>query len=238
MPSEPYAIQYSEAGRKSRKELPDKTQVVFLDVLDELSGDPNAFPGRTQTIDREGRIRIYAHPNPPLQITFEVDEPKHQLYVMHAVLQQVQVTKPLFISYSHKDAEWLAKLRMFLRPLEDQGLLRVWDDREIQAGALWMDDIRHSLETARVAVFLITQNFLNSEFIRDKEMPALLSSAKNRGCLVFWIAVSSSTVGDSEIAQFQAANDPSSPLDTLPEAKQNEVFKKIYDRMKEAVNVN
>ena len=232
-----YAVQQSDAAKKSRKELPRETLVALFDVLDKLAENPDAFPGRTQPISRDGRIRVYTHPSPPLQITFEVLEETRVLYLLHFVAPQVHVTKPVFISYSHQDAAWLAKLKMFLRPLEDRGMLHVWDDTDIKPGSLWMDEIRQSLESARVAVFLITQNFLNSEFIREKELPQLLANAQDRGCVVFWIAVSASTVDDSEIARFQAANDPSCPLDTLSEADQNRVLKQIYDRMKQAVQV-
>ncbi len=238
MPSEPYAIQQSDAARKSRKELPSQTLNLLFDVLDTLAEDPNAFPGRMQTISRDGRIRVYTHPSPALQITFELDEQARVLYLLHFVAPQVQVTKPVFISYSHKDVEWLTKLKMFLQPLEDQGLLHVWDDSDIKPGALWMDEIRQSLASARVAVFLITQNFLSSEFIREKELPVLLKSAQDRGCTVFWIAISASTVDDSEIAQYQAANDPKAPLDSLSPAEQNRVLSEIYKRMKQAVQPN
>lgn len=237
MPPErlPYAVQQSDAAKKSRKELPRETLLVLFDVLDKLAEDPDAFPGRTLAISRDGRIRVYTHPSPALQITFEVAEDTHVLYLLHFVAPQVQVTKPVFISYSHKDVVWLTKLKMFLRPLEDQGLVRVWDDTDIRPGSQWMDEIQQSLAGARVAVFLITQHFLNSDFIREKELPVLLKSAQDRGCQVFWIAVSTSTVGDSEIARFQAANDPEHPLDSLTEPDQNRVLKQIYDRMKQAV---
>jgi hypothetical protein len=68
---------------------------------------------------------VYTHPNPALQITYEVDEKERLLYLLHFVAPKVQVTKPVFISYSHKDGAWLGKLKMFLQPLEDQGLLRI-----------------------------------------------------------------------------------------------------------------
>jgi TIR domain len=232
-----YAVRQSAAATQSRKALPRETLMVLFDVLDKLAENPDAFPGRTQSISRDGRIRVYSHPGPALQITFEVDVEKRVLDLLHFVAPQVQVTKPVFISYSHQDAAWLAKLKLFLRPLEDRGMLHVWDDTDIQPGSLWMDEIRQSLESARVAVFLITQNFLNSEFIREKELPQLLSNAQDRGCIVFWIAVSASTVDDSELARFQAANDPACPLDTLSEPDQNRVLKQIYDRMKQAVQV-
>ena len=230
-----YAIQQSETARKSRKDLPRETLLVLFDVLDRLAEDPDAYPGRTAPISRDGRIRVYTHPSPPLQITFEVIEDQRVLYLMHFVSPQVQITKPVFISYSHQDREWLAKLKLFLRPMEDQGLLQVWDDSDIKPGARWADDIKAALDGARIAVFLVTQNFLNSNFIREKELPTLLKNAQDRGCLIFWVAVSASTVDDSEIGRFQAANDPNQPLDSLSSSEQNRVLKQIYDRMKDAV---
>jgi mRNA-degrading endonuclease RelE of RelBE toxin-antitoxin system len=232
-----YAIQYSEEATRSRKQLPPDVLLVLFDVIDALAEDPDGRPERTTPLSRDGRIRVYKHSQPPLEVTYEVERDRRVVYLLHFVAPKLQVTKPVFISYCHKDAEWLLKLRMFLRPLEDRGLMRVWDDRDIKPGSEWLEDIRRSLGAARVAVFLITQNFLNSEFIREKELPALLEKAKAGGCLVFWIAVSASTVEDSEIARFQAANDPNLPLDKLSEADQNGVFKSLYDRMKEVVQV-
>jgi hypothetical protein len=230
-----YAIQYSDTAKESRKELPPEAVLALFDVIDKLAENPDAFPSWTKPISRDGRTRLYTHPNPALQITYEVDEKEHLLYLLHFVAPKVQVTKSVFISYSHKDAAWLAKVKMFLKPLEDQGLLQIWDDTNISPGSEWLEEIKRSLESAQVAVFLITQNFLSSEFISQKEFPMLLDKANNRGCLIFWIAVSSSTVGDSELSRFQAANDPNKPLDTLPEPAQNTVLTDIYNRMKKAI---
>jgi hypothetical protein len=231
----PYAIQYSDTAKESRKELPPEAMLALFDVIDKLAENPDAFPNWTKPISRDGRIRLYTHPKPALQITYEVDEKEHLLYLLHFVAPKVQVTKSVFISYSHKDVAWLTKVKMFLKPLEDQGLLQIWDDTNISPGSEWLEEIKRSLESAQVAVFLITQNFLSSEFISQKEFPMLLDKANNRGCLIFWIAVSSSTVGDSELSRFQAANDPNKPLDTLPEPAQNTVLTDIYNRMKKAI---
>jgi internalin A len=138
---------------------------------------------------------------------------------------------------SHKDAKWLEKLKQFLRPLEEKELIRVWDDTEIRAGSDWLGDISKALESARVAVFLVTQNFLNSPFIREKELPVLIDAAKNRGCLIFWIAVSSSTFEDSPLAKLQGAIPPSAPLDLMSDAEQSKVLTDIYRKMKAAVSV-
>jgi hypothetical protein len=235
--TEPYAIQYSESGRASRKELPPEATSALLDVLDGLAANPDAFPGRVRKISRDGSIRLYSHPSPPLQVTFEIDTSRRVLYRQHFVAPTVQVTKPVFISYSHKDAKWLEKLKQFLRPLEDQQLIRVWDDTEIRTGSDWLGDIGKALESARVAVFLITQNFLDSPFIREKELPKLIEAANNRGCLIFWIQVSSTTFEDSPLAKFQGAIPPNTPLDLMSDAEQSKVLADIYRKMKAAVSV-
>ena len=232
-----YAIQYSESGRASRKELPPEAMAALFDVLDALAANPDAFPGRVRAISRDGSIRLYSHPSPALQVTYEVDSSRRVLYLQHFVAPKVQITKPVFISYSHKDAKWLKKLKQFLRPLEEKELIRVWDDTEIRAGSNWLGDISKALESARVAVFLVTQNFLDSPFIREKELPVLIDAAKNRGCLIFWIAVSSSTFEDSPLAKFQGAIPPSAPLDLMSDAEQSKVLTDIYRKMKAAVSV-
>jgi TIR domain len=235
--TEPYAIQYSESGRASRKELPPESMSALFDVLDALAANPDAFPGRVRAISRDGSIRLYSHPSPSLQVTYEVDTSRRVLYLQHFVAPKVQITKPVFISYSHKDEKWLEKLKQFLRPLEDQELMRVWDDTEIRPGSDWLGEIRKALESARVAVFLLTQNFLDSPFIREKELPVLIEAAKNRGCLIFWIAVSSTTFEDSPLAKFQGAIPPNAPLDLMSEPEQSKVLTEIYRKMKAAVLV-
>jgi TIR domain len=232
-----YATQYSESGRVSRNELPPEAKSALSDVLDALAANPDAFPGRVRAISPDGKIRLYSHPSPPLQVLYEVDTSRRVLLLLHFVAPKLQVAKPVFISYSHEDAEWLEKLRQFLRPLEEQELIRVWDDNEIRPGSDWLGEIRKALESARVAVFLVTQDLLNSPFIRSQELPALLEAAKNKGCLIFWIAVSSSTVADSPLAKFQAANSPTEPLDLMPEPQQNKVLVEISRKMREVVSI-
>lgn len=236
--TEAYAIKYSESGKASRRELLPEALSALFDIQDALADNPDAFPGRTRAISRDGTVRLYSHPSPPLQVTYEVDTAHRVLYLLHFVAPKVAVTRPVFISYSHKDAKWLEKLKLFLRPLEDQDLIRVWDDTEIQTGAKWLDEIQKALGSARVAVFLVTQDLLNSPFIRNKELPALLEAANDRGCLIFWIAVSSTTFEDSPLAKFQGAIPPNKPLDLLPEPEQNELFTVIYQKMKAAVSIH
>jgi hypothetical protein len=197
---------------------------ALFDVLDLLASDPDVLKGRIRAISLNGKILLYSHPSPPLQMTYEIGPSRRVIYLLHFVSPKLQITKPVFISYSHKDAQWLVKLKQFLRPLEEQELIRVWDDTEIRPGSEWLSEIRKALESARVAVFLVTQNLLDSPFVKEKELPTLVDAATNRGCLIFWIAVSSSTIADSPLAKYQGVISPSSPLDLMTEPEQNKVL--------------
>ncbi len=96
----------------------------------------------------------------------------------------------VFISYSHKDEEWMARLADHLRLYELEELLTVWEDRQIGAGQDWLPAIDSAIQGARVAVLLISNAFLISPFIRGKEVPPILERRKANGLVVVPVIVS------------------------------------------------
>jgi hypothetical protein len=133
------------------------------------------------------------------------------------------------------DAEWLEKLKKFLKPLENEDKIKIWDDKEIKPGDQWEEEIEKSISAAKAAVLLVTQDFLTSKFISENELPLLLAGANERGVEIFWIAVSSSTYEDTELSKYQSVNDPENPLDTLDPPAQNKELKKIYSKIKNVI---
>ncbi len=100
------------------------------------------------------------------------------------------MSKPtVFVSYSHRDREWKDRLVHHLEVLEREGLLDVWEDHRIAAGAHWRQEIEEAIAKAKVAVLLVSVDFLRSDFIRKAEVPEFLARRKAAGLHVFPVIV-------------------------------------------------
>lgn len=141
----------------------------------------------------------------------------------------------VFVSYSHKDRAWLDRILQWLKPLEEEGLLDIWDDSRIPPGAKWKDVITRQLATARAALLLVTQDFLSSRFIKEDELPPLLAAAEKDGLRILWIAVKPSTYKSTKINDYQSVNDPAKPLSSLKGAARDEALLAIYNAIRALV---
>jgi hypothetical protein len=79
----------------------------------------------------------------------------------------------VFVSYSHKDADWLARFQEHIALLERLDLVDLWADTRIAGGSEWEREIEVALTNAKVAVLLVSPAFLFSKFIWSKEMPRI-----------------------------------------------------------------
>jgi TIR domain len=230
-----YAINYAEEARKTRLALPPQLRQTVDEIEAELASNPNKYPERTSAASRDGTVLIYRHPLPKLEIAFEVDRDKKILYLFHYFAPTVAPQQTIFISYSHQDEDWLAKLRVFLAVLEQQGLINFWDDSKIEPGRPWEEQIRGVLDSSKAGLLLVSQHFLISKFVKDVELAKLLEAAKGAGKQIFWLPLSPSTVFSShkEITQFQAlVADPHKTLQELADVEQKKVFVDVTEKLR------
>ncbi|MCK5058119.1 MAG: TIR domain-containing protein, partial [Candidatus Aminicenantes bacterium] len=135
----------------------------------------------------------------------------------------------IFISYSHKDKEWLERVLTHLKALPDEAIeTDTWADTRIKAGMKWQEEISKALEAARVAVLLISPDFLASDFIKKVELPALLQAAETDGTAILPVILSPSRFSSHKaLSQFQSINDPVQPLVDLSKGEQDRILVKL-----------
>ena len=76
----------------------------------------------------------------------------------------------VFISYAHADEDLKDELVIHLATLKRQGKIKAWQDRDIEAGTEWDQEIKGQLEAAEIILLLITPRFLASDYCFDLEM--------------------------------------------------------------------
>ncbi len=133
----------------------------------------------------------------------------------------------VFISYSHEDGEWLQKLETMLQPLKSKGKIITWVDSDIETGQKWHKEIKNALETTKVAVLLVSDHFLASEFITEVELPAVLEAAEKGECALCWIPISDCLFEEYGLDKFQAAHDINRFLEGLDPSEVKKVLADI-----------
>jgi hypothetical protein len=141
----------------------------------------------------------------------------------------------VFISYSHQDSKYLKRLLVHLVTLERNGMIDTWSDTKIVPGANWRDEIRQAIESAKVAVLLISADFLASQFIAENELPPLLAAAKTKGTAILPVILSPCDVESSNLSQFQAVNSLSNPLTKMDRHRKEELWTKVTAIIRETV---
>lgn len=127
--------------------------------------------------------------------------------------------RQIFVSYSHHDAHWRSTL--FDAYLDSTyGDCHVWSDAQLRAGEAWEAEIERRLQGCSVAVCLVSERFLTSRFIAERELPAILQRARQGTLRLVWLPLGiSRDVLQSrcpELAALQGASSFNSALAAHP----------------------
>ena len=76
----------------------------------------------------------------------------------------------VFFAYSREDEELLNELVKHLRPLQRDGVISTWYDRDINAGSEWEGEIDSHLHSAKIILLLISADFMDSDYCYGVEM--------------------------------------------------------------------
>lgn len=144
--------------------------------------------------------------------------------------------RKIFISYSRADEKWLGELTKHLQPYVDQGLIEPWADTKLKPGTKWLNELRAALASAKVAVLLVSPDFLESRFVMTDELPVIFEKAQEDGLVIFWIPIRSSSVLRTPIGAYHAALDPKTPLESMSVPARNKTYVEICGQIADALD--
>lgn len=140
----------------------------------------------------------------------------------------------IFISYSHRNSEWLEKILIHLAPLKRKLGLRIFSDKEIQTDEAWRARIQSEIEHCASAVLLISPDFLASDFIANHELPRLFGRRESKNIQIFMIFLDHCAYKlEREISEYQAFNNPDEPLSAISETEANRVLSSLCLKLAE-----
>jgi len=142
-----------------------------------------------------------------------------------------------FISFSHKDEVLLNRLKNKLVPFNILNLIQFWDDSRIEAGDKWEQEIERALESTKIALLLVSNNFFESKFIMNKELPFLLKKEKKRELMIFSVFIdnpdeylkkeAANKELVNELRKIQAINYPTNPLNGLSDSDKEKILDNV-----------
>jgi tetratricopeptide (TPR) repeat protein len=140
----------------------------------------------------------------------------------------------VFISYSHKDKEWLEELRTMLAPLAGKAVVEVWADTAIEPSQVWREEIDRALAATSIGVLLVSPSFLASDFIMKEELPYLVEAWRQRKVTLFWVLWSQCLHEKTILKEIQAAHKIARPLDSLRRPERATVLTEICRKIADA----
>ena len=140
----------------------------------------------------------------------------------------------VFYSYSHKDAEFCDRIKTYLAPLRHQNKIIEWYDRKIEPGANWQTEISTQLESAHLILFLITENFMDSEYIFGVEVDKAMHRLKYGKAKIVPILLKPCQWEESRFSELQIIPRDAQPISTC--ASPEEAFNNVATEIRALVS--
>lgn len=145
----------------------------------------------------------------------------------------------LFVSYSHQNSEALEQIQSFLKPLEREGLIKIFIDEGIKPGEDWKRKIIEAIDTAAAAVLFISQEFLASDFIWQEELPRILAREAAGELIALPVFLDTSDVKNfNELIRLQGIGTPDKPLLDREPQERKQLYLELTERIRELADMN
>jgi ribosomal protein L21 len=174
------------------------------------------------------------------------DEAKEELNLLEDAIRNKRVLSmgrtKVFISYSSKDKKYVEEMKPFLNALKRNHNIDTWYMSMLNTGDKWKEKIHEQMAVAKVAVLMVSQNFLDSDFIREVELPELLQAAEDEHATIMWIPVEACQVKSTIITgkkgskicikDYQAVCPTTKTLQSMNKTERTQTYNKLCEDIK------
>lgn len=110
----------------------------------------------------------------------QIDRQMKKIENFADTIDSIDTAEPIkvFYSYAHEDEDLLNKLATHLKILERQQVIDGHSFREITPGSEWEQVINNNLEAAQIILFLVSADFIASDFCWGVEMARAMERHK------------------------------------------------------------
>lgn len=138
----------------------------------------------------------------------------------------------IFYSYAHEDAALRQRLATYLAPLKQQKKIVEWHDRQIMPGSNWDNEISENLDSADLILFLVSADFLASDYIFGVEVDRALARLKRQEAKVVPVLLRPCLWEDSRFSELQFI-----PRDGIPISESRSADEALKEVAKEIRNL-
>lgn len=174
------------------------------------------------TLDDLPKDAVASPPVPPIQANPVNDPPAPQ-----------NTQKKVFISYAREDRPWVDKLEKHLASLRRSGLIDAWTDSEILPGKPWNESIMEELRQADIYIFMVSADFINSEFINGYEVPEAMQRNKEHHTPIIPVILRPCDWYDQTYKKFQAL--PANAVPITMWDNEDEAFMSVVSGLKKLI---
>ena len=86
-----------------------------------------------------------------------------------------------------------------------------------------------SLDEAKIAILLVSEDFLASDFINKNELPPLLDAAEQDQATILSVIIRPCNFNPSPLSEYQTVNPPDQPLSGMNQHDREKLFVKLAE---------
>ncbi|SRR6266567_3018605 len=144
----------------------------------------------------------------------------------------------IFFCYAREDEALLNKLKTQLRPLQRQGLIDVWHDRDISAGTEWEREITQRLDEAEIILLLVSPGFMDSDYCYGVEMKRAIARHEQGTAKVIPIILSYVHWQGEPLGKLQALPTDAKPITSASWHSLNEALFDVAEGIRKVVELD